>query len=80
MSIDDIIRHIDEDCYYICEDYADYARVEPQYIPKIVALLKAGQAMRHAAGEVIQVDYYGGYERRLKESVAAWDAATKEDI
>ena len=49
------------------------------YGERIIALVEAGQAMRHAAGEVIQVDYYGGYERRLKESVAAWDAATKEE-
>ena len=43
MSIDEIIRHIGEDCYHSYRDEADYAWVELQYIPKIVALLKAGQ-------------------------------------
>jgi hypothetical protein len=71
MNIDDIIRHIDEDCYHSYEDDADYAWVELQYIPKIVALLKAGQAMRS------DVRYY---YNDSTSGTRAWDAATKEGV
>jgi hypothetical protein len=77
MSIDDIIRHIDEDCYRSYHDEADYAWVELQYIPKIVALLKAGQAMRDA--------YYTaktapGDNLDCDNAIGDWDEATKENV
>jgi hypothetical protein len=76
MSIDDIIRHIDEDCTHRYEDDADYALVELQYIPKIVALLKAGQAMRASLQRIIEhpannIVAYG--------SADSWDLATREE-
>jgi len=77
MSIDDIIKHISEDCYYSYHDEADYAWVELQYIPKIVALLKAGQAMRDS--------YYTskvapGDNLDFDNAVDNWDEATKENV
>ena len=79
MSIDDIIRHIDEDCMHSYRDEADYAWVELQYIPKIIAALKAGQAMRDKYVEDVQGEY-GPYTQEelydLWPDIRAWDAAT----
>ena len=74
MSIDDIIKHINEDYMLSYRGEADYARVELQYIPKIVALLKAGQAMRDYGREqpCTTNEWYAAEE--------AWDAITKENV
>ena len=77
MSIDDIIKHINEDYMLSYRGEADYARVELQYIPKIVALLKAGQAIRDnyytaktAPGDNLDCD----------NAIGDWDEATKENV
>jgi len=72
MSIDDIIKHISEDCYYSYHDEADYAWVELQYIPKIVALLKAGRGMRD---EYFTSTVSTGDNTRFDKAVEAWDAS-----
>jgi len=79
MNIDDIIRHIDEDCMHSYEAGADYSLVELQYIPKIVALLKAGQAMRDYMDVTVETLYDHDYKyipEALEERSKAWDAAT----
>jgi len=74
MSIDDIIRHIDEDCMHSYRDEADYAWVELQYIPKIVALLKAGQAMQR---DIRKHNRFAHFDNMVSEiGSKAWDVAT----
>jgi len=68
MSIDEIIKHIDEDAVLSYRGKAAYAWVELQHIPKIVALLKAGQAM---AEDLADGDYH---------SKQAWDAAIGGEV
>jgi hypothetical protein len=77
MSIDEIIRHIEEDCIHSYRGEADYAWVELQYIPKIVALIRAGQAMRDG---YFTSTVSTGDNPWFDKAVDAWDAATKEEV
>jgi len=79
MSIDEIIKHIDEDAVLSYRGKAAYAWVGLQHIPKIVALLKAGQAMRGPLDEAISaltICGYGPLPRHMTLTIKAWDAAT----
>lgn len=63
----------------LCEWVDVPGNIPTEVRANIIAALRAGQALSVAAQEVLDVDLYGGYERRLREAVEAWDAATKGD-